>query len=93
MTRRTRGFGSANYVGPMGSEVSVVIMMQPHNAFIWLSLTSPPHPHTHSQDEDVLAEKKNVAAITSANDSQAVVIRNLFKVLSVMAMVGSGGAP
>ena len=38
----------------------------------------------YSQDEDVKAEREKVASMKNAGDSDAVVIKNLFKVVAVL---------
>ena len=39
---------------------------------------------SYSQDEDVKAEREKVASMKNAGDSNAVVIKNLFKVMVVL---------
>ena len=42
---------------------------------------------SHFQDEDVAQEKNRVNGITRAGESQVVVIKNLFKVLSIVVIL------
>ena len=83
ITRTTRGLG-IKYCGPGGAEASVYS----YDGIVALRsrLAGPfyPRPHSQSQDEDVVREKERVDGITHAMESQVVVIKNLFKVLSLV---------
>ena len=84
ITRTTRGLG-ITYSGPRGAEASV----HSYDDGIVAScarLAWPFYPlfRSRSQDEDVAREKERVGGITEARESQVVVIKNLFKVLSLV---------